>query len=295
MSNENIFREVDEELRSDRMRTLWRRFGPYIIGAAVAVVLAVAVNEGWAWWQNSNAARASDEFYAALDLKNGGDLAGAQTALDTIIASGNSGYAQIARFAEAGLLARQGKNAEAVAAYDALGAAEGNARLRELALVLAANVLVDSGDVAGVQQRVGGLTGADNPLRNAAREALGLAQYKAGQLDEARTSFESVLIDPLAASDMRTRMQVYLSQLAAEGALPPEVEASAEEPAAPAAEAPAPAAETAAPAAETAAPAADAAQPQAAAPAETPAPAAAPAAQAPAETPATTTDGAASN
>lgn len=294
MSNENIFREVDEELRSDRMRTLWRRFGPYIIGAAVAVVLAVAVNEGWAWWQNSNAARASDEFYAALDLKNGGDLAGAQTALDTIIASGNSGYAQIARFAEAGLLARQGKNAEAVAAYDALGAAEGNARLRELALVLAANVLVDSGDVAGVQQRVGGLTGADNPLRNAAREAVGLAQYKAGQLDEARTSFESVLIDPLASSDMRTRMQVYLSQLAAEGALPPEVEAPAEEPAAPpAAEAPAPAAETAAPAAETAAPAADAAQPQAAAPApaETPAPAA----QAPAETPATTTDGAASN
>ena len=46
MSNENIIREIDEELRSDRMRKLWRNFGPYVIGAAVAIVLIVAVNEG---------------------------------------------------------------------------------------------------------------------------------------------------------------------------------------------------------------------------------------------------------
>ncbi|UXN73227.1 hypothetical protein N8D56_20075 [Devosia sp. A8/3-2] len=38
MSQDNIFREVDEELRSDRMRAFWRRFAPYVIGAAIAVV-----------------------------------------------------------------------------------------------------------------------------------------------------------------------------------------------------------------------------------------------------------------
>lgn len=244
MSQDNIFREVDDELRSDRMRNLWRRFGPYVIGAAIAVVLLVAVNEGWTWWQKSNSARASDEFYAALDLKDGGDLAGAQAALDKIIASGNGGYAQIARFSEAGLLIKQGKTAEAVAVYDALGATEGNARLRELALILAANTLVDGGDVAAVQQRVGALATTENPMRNAAREALGLTQYKAGQLEEARLSFEAVLVDPLASTDMRRRMQVYLGQLAAEGVVPPVVEAAPAEEAAPATE-PAPAADAA--------------------------------------------------
>lgn len=277
MSQDNILREVDDELRSDRMRNLWRRFGPYVIGAAIAVVLLVAVNEGWAWWQNSNAARASDEFYAALELKDGGDVAGAQAALDKIVASGNGGYAQMARFTEAGLLLKQGKTQEAVAIYDALGATEGNVRMRELALILAANALVDTGDVAGVQQRVSGLNTPDNPMRNAAREALGLTQYKAGQLEEARLSFESVMTDERATPDMRTRMQVYLAQLAAEGVVPPEVEAPAAAaapeaaPAAPAAEeAPAPEA-AAAPATDPATPAPDATPAPATGAPETPA------------------------
>ena len=163
MSNETIFREVDEELRGDRMRALWRRFGPYIIGAAVAVVLVVAINEGWRWWQNSNAARSSDQFYAALELAEARRHRRRRRRRSTrSIASGVGGYPLLARFRQASLLARDGKDAEAVAAYDALATAETNPRLRELALVLAANLLVDSGDVAAVQQRVGGLVAPGN-------------------------------------------------------------------------------------------------------------------------------------
>ena len=39
MAEDNIFREVDEELRSDRMRALWRRIAPFVIGAAVAIAM----------------------------------------------------------------------------------------------------------------------------------------------------------------------------------------------------------------------------------------------------------------
>src|SRR5687767_14090411 len=116
MSNETIFREVDEELRGDRLRALWKRFGPYIIGAAVAVVLVVAVNEGWTWWQNSNAARSSDQFYAALALAESGDVAGAQESLNGVVAQGSGGYPTLAHFRQAALLAREGNTQAAVAA-----------------------------------------------------------------------------------------------------------------------------------------------------------------------------------
>src|SRR5690606_30784556 len=108
MSNDTILREVDEELRSDRMRSLWRRFGPYVIGAAVAIVLLVAVNEGWTWWQNSNSARSSDQLYSALELAEGTDVAAAQQALTEVVAEGSGGYPSLARFRQAALLAADG-------------------------------------------------------------------------------------------------------------------------------------------------------------------------------------------
>ena len=229
MSNDTLLREVDEALRSDRMHALWRRFGPYVIGAAVAIVVIVAVNEGWSWWQKSTAARSSDQFYAALELAEGTDIAGAQEALNRVVAEGSGGYPILARFRQASLLAQDGKTEEAIAAYDALATSESNARLRELALVLAAYLVADSGDVAAVEQRVGGIVSPANPMRNAAREAVGLAQYKAGDINAALSSFEAILADPLASRELSSRIQVYIAQLIAEGAVSDTADAGAAE------------------------------------------------------------------
>lgn len=227
MAEDNIFREVDEELRSDRMRALWRRFAPYVIGAAVAVVALVAVNEGWAWYHASKAAASSDELYAAFELADGGDLAAAQAQLDSVIADGSGNYPTLAEFRKAGLLARDGKIDEAVAAYDSLANSQSNQRLRELALVLGGTLMVDHGNLADVEARVGSVATDTSPLRNAAYEALGLAQYKAGDFTAARTSFEAVINDPLTQSTTRNRMGYYLAQLQAEGVVAPTADADA--------------------------------------------------------------------
>ncbi|UJW85709.1 tetratricopeptide repeat protein [Devosia sp. SL43] len=227
MSQDNIFREVDEELRSDRMRALWRRFAPFVIGAAVLVVLAVAVNEGWTWYHSNNAAQSSDELYAAFDAIDGGDLASAQNQLSALEVNGSGSYPVLAQFRKAGVLAKEGKVTEAVAAYDALANSLSNIRLRELALVLGGTLMVDAGTLADVDSRVGSVAIDGNPLRNAAREALGLAQYKAGDFAAAQASFEAVLNDPLVQNSVRNRMGYYLAQLLAEGAVAPEAPAEA--------------------------------------------------------------------
>ena len=296
MSQDNIFREVDEELRSDRMRNFWRRFAPYIIGAAVLVVVGVAANEGWTWYHANNAAKSSDELYAAFDLADGGDMAAAQTQLDTLIADGSGNYPMLAQFKQAGLLAKDGKVTEAVAAYDALAVSLSNQRLRELALVLGGTLMVDAGTLADVAQRVETIATEGNPLRNAAREAMGLAQYKAGKFTDAQASFQAVIDDPMSQSTVRNRMGYYIAALTSAGDIAPApVDQAAEDaaaavqnivgdditvspappaepavtpaPAEPAAVAPAPAAPAATPAT-TSAPAADATKPAAPAEAE---------------------------
>ena len=227
MSNDTLLREVDEELRRERMRTLWRRGGPYIVGAAVAVVLLVAGYEGWNWFSQGNASRSSDQFYAAVTAADGSDVEAARQALDTVIAEGSGAYPVLARFREAALLAENGDRAGALAAYDALATSQSDARLREIALVMAATLLVDDGDVPAVEQRIAGSLAPDSPMRNAAREVLGLTQYRAGALDAAMLTFEAIIDDPLSSQDLASRAQIYVQQLIAEGATPAAIEAEA--------------------------------------------------------------------
>ncbi len=231
MSEETIFSEVDEELRSERMRNLWRRFGPWIIGAAVLVVVLVGANEGWRWYRNSIAARSSDQFYSALNLIEKGDTAAALTALDKTVATGSGGYPILARFAQAALLAKEGKLDKAVAAYDAISTDMSQARLRDVALLLAASNLVDKGDVAGVEARVGGLIYPDNPLRNVAREVLGLARYASGDAKGADEIFAQIVADPAVSLDLLRRVQIYQEQLRSQGVPAPVIKQKTPNPA----------------------------------------------------------------
>ena len=259
MSNENFISEINEELRSDRLRNFWRRYGSWVITAMVLIVVVVAGNEAWMWWQGSNSARSSDQFYEALKLADGTDAAAAQKALDDLEKQGSGVYPTLARFRSAALLAKDGKTAEAVAVYDALATGETNKHIRDLAYVLAGYLLVDGGDVAQVQQRVGGLIDPANPMRNAARETLGLVKYKSGDLDGAMASFQEAAADPLASQDLRQRLQVYIAQLVSQGVVDPTaIVATPAAGAAPADAAPAASTDTMAPAtdANTMAPAA---------------------------------------
>lgn len=225
MSQDNIFREVDEELRSDRMRALWRRFAPFVIGGAVAIVLLVAINEGWSWYSSSRSAEGSQQLYAALDAAEAGDIAGAETQLDAIAANPSGGYGTLAQFRKAALLAEQGDSAGAVAAYDALSSSQSNPRLRELALLLAGKTLVDTGTVADVEARLGTLATDDSQMRRPARELLGLAQYKAGDFAAAEQNFEAVLNDPLVQAPVRNRVSFYIAQMISDGVIEAETPA----------------------------------------------------------------------
>lgn len=216
MSDE-IFNEVNEDLRNERMRKLWRQFGPWIIGAAVVIVLIVAGNEAWRWWQSSQQNASAEQFVAALDEVEAGNYEAGLEALNAVETGGAGNYPTLASFREAAALAQQGQTDDAVAAYDAIATNQNDQRLRELASLFAAYLLVDGGDPLAVSQRVGDLQIDGHPLRNAAREALGLAYYQAGQFVEARTQFDAVANDPAAPRNLAQRIGLYIAQLESQG------------------------------------------------------------------------------
>ena len=218
MSDDSFFREVDEELRSDRVRQAWARYGRFVIAALVVFVIAVAGWRSWEWYTNAQAEQAGDAFLAAVELLEDDKRDEALVALRRIEAEGNDTYRVMARMRIASELAETGETAEAVTLYDAVIADEAaDAEQRALARIRAAIILVDTGTLDDVRSRIGSLAGPGGPYRHSARELLGLAQYKDEQLEEAYNTLVTVVDDAEAPQGVRDRTSMLLELIAAKG------------------------------------------------------------------------------
>ncbi|WP_161992672.1 tetratricopeptide repeat protein [Aureimonas leprariae] len=239
MSDETFFREVNEEIRQQRVHDLWKRFGRLILAAAVLAVIAAGAYVAWREYQLSKANAAGDRFTAAVDLADQNKPDEALKQLQAIAADGFGSYPQLATLRIASIHARQGDAKAALEGFDKV-ANDANApkSLRDIASIRAGYVLVDTGSLDDVRARVERLSGDAEPLRYAAREALGLAAWKAGKLDDAKRFLQANRDDPRTPQGIALRTNVVLAL--AEAGTTPET-AAAEAATAPAA-APAPAA-----------------------------------------------------
>jgi hypothetical protein len=243
--SEQFIREVDEELRRAQLKAIWDRFAPLIIGVCVLVVLLTAGYRGWLWWQQRQAAQAGDRFIAAVE-KLDTDKAAAEAELEKIAEESRGGYRALARMRLAGEKAETGDKEAAIAGYDAVAADPGvSEAMRALARIRAGLLALDTGDFAGAVERAEPLVEPGNAWRNAAREILGLAAYREGDLQKARDLFTDIQQDAETPPELwvRSGMMVALidGQLAApgaeEGTAPAQTPAPAENQAAPAGEA----------------------------------------------------------
>jgi hypothetical protein len=219
MSDGDIFREVEQELRKERLASLWERYGLYILSAAGAIVLSVGGYQTWTWWQ---AARASQDGAMFLETSRLGDDAveTAESRFRDLSENGTAGYAVLARLRVAAIEAAKGNRDEAVRAYDlAASSAASDVLLSGFARIQSASLLVDTAGREEITRRLDGMTSASHPWRHSARELLALAAYRANDQAEAQRLYEELLRDPDAPAPMRQRAQMMLSLLVAPAAL----------------------------------------------------------------------------
>lgn len=221
----DIFREVDEDLRREQYKRLWDRYGGYVIGLAVLIVVAVGGYKAWEWWENSRAAATGDRFLAALVLSEEGKHEEAIAALDAVAADGSGGYPILAIFRSAGEKAAAGDPEGAVAAYDSISSRSGLPPLvADLARIRAALILADTQSPQELSSRIGDLAQTGNPWRHAAREILGLAAYRTNDLATARKYFDEIVNDQESAQGVRSRAQLMLALIQSREGPPPPAE-----------------------------------------------------------------------
>ncbi|TIQ26698.1 MAG: tetratricopeptide repeat protein [Mesorhizobium sp.] len=209
MSDDSFIREVNEEIRREQAQALWDRFGPIVLGAAILIVVATAAVVGYRYWDETRANRSGDAFSAALKLANDGKNDEAIAALDQLEKDGYGAYPLLARMRGATVKADKGDVEGAIKDFDAVAADSAiPAGIRDMARLRAALLLVDHGSFADVSSRVEALTADTNPLRHAAREALGLAAWKEGKSADALKLFDQIASDDGAPRNSRQRAQL---------------------------------------------------------------------------------------
>ncbi|MEE4236400.1 MAG: tetratricopeptide repeat protein [Anderseniella sp.] len=209
MSDDSLFREVDEEVRRQKIVSIWNRFGNLIVVVCVLVVVGVGGYKAWQFWQAKQAEEAGMKWFEAVRLAEAGKTAEADTAFAAIARTGTKGYAVLAELTQAARLGQDGKRDEAVAIYDKVAADAGaDAALRELARVRAAYLLVDTASVDDLVKRLDGLSGGDQAWRHAAREILSLAYFRSGDYKKAADFAAQIIADPATPAGLRARMQL---------------------------------------------------------------------------------------
>ncbi len=214
--DDGFLREVEEELRRERLEKIWKQYGTFILAGAALIVVGVLGYKFVENWRTVAAQTTGARYEGAMDLAAAGKDGSAEKEFETIAADGTGGYPYLAQLQLAGSLLKQGKKAEAVGAYDALAkSADADPLLRDYAALQAAAVRLGEADFTEMQNRLNPLTGDGGPWRYSARELLGLAAFKAGKPDEARNVLTPLLVDQKTPQTIIERAQIVLAEIAA--------------------------------------------------------------------------------
>ena len=206
--NDPIFAEIDEEVRREKLKQLWDRYGTVAIAAAVVIVILIGGWRGYQWWEARKAAEAGAAFEVAALLSEQDKHAEAAAAFAKVAGEAPSGYRILARFREAAALAQTDAKA-AVAIYDQLAVDSGAGLvLQDLANLRAGLLLADTDSYDALRARLEPLTAADRPFRHTARELLAFAAWRGNNTEAVKRWTEMITTDAETPASTRSRIEM---------------------------------------------------------------------------------------
>lgn len=200
-----LLRELEEDIRNERMQRLWNSFGKMIVRFSIAIILATVAVVVWQDWKQSRAEEQTAQFIKGIDRMAVEDYKGAIEALEAIGDDRSSPYRALAMLQKARAQSALGDREGARATYRALAAypsSGGNEAFVALASLLAAQDMDEPVDVD-----------PDSPFTHSQREQAAWQLLAAGKEEEAIQTFIALRDNSDAPRSLRTRAGVVLAYL----------------------------------------------------------------------------------
>ncbi|MEM6898774.1 MAG: tetratricopeptide repeat protein [Pseudomonadota bacterium] len=205
----DIFEEVEEGYRQDKLAEAWKRFGPIVWVAAFLLIGGVA----WSEWNKVQASeRQSDQiqiFETARNALDAGEYATAQTGFRSL-ADSESDVSSVAQHLLADALYKGNGDAQA-AALELQSVADLEDPLGKLARLKSAYLTADTLSVEELETALAGLHEEDGPIGVLALELIAARAFASGDLKRAREEFSYLRLASNAPRGVVERAELALS------------------------------------------------------------------------------------
>lgn len=202
----DIFDEINEELKQDRMTALWQRYGKFLIAGVVAIVVGVSLSQGYSYYTSQRDARSAEAFFQAI-------LSDDVTAsLATAAPELTDGYALLAEFRSAAAQAQDGEAVAAEQSYLSLAERTDIPQIyRDIALLLSVMHAPETADAGELLARLEPLTAASSSLQGLALEQAAGLDLRRGDMAAAIDRLNKLVALTEIPSGLRQRAAQVLS------------------------------------------------------------------------------------
>jgi len=208
----NLFNEIDEDLRQDKLKTLWNKYRAAVFTFVIVITLGLTSSEFYQYWSTSKEKNSGLIFSEIIDNIIQGDIQLAQDNIDKLSNEGTKNYKSYALVLKSDLLLSQGNLIEVEKIYDEIIDTTNNSLLKNLAILKLSYIKVDNYSFDQMNQELGDLLG-DKTLGLFAHEILAMSAYKNEVYDKGIASLEIILSDERTTNSMFDRAQMMLKVL----------------------------------------------------------------------------------
>jgi hypothetical protein len=203
---QSFVREVDENLRRDQARDFLKKNGPWIIGAILLFLAAIA---GWLYWQDRQLKQAeaqTERLNTVMSQVGAGQVDQAEAPLRALAESDAEGVSAAARLTRAAVALEKSDRKTAIDAYRSVMQDTGLAQpYRDVATIRLTALEFDQMKPEDVVTRLKPLAEKGKPWFGSAGELTAMALLKQGRKEEAGRLFAAMAADANVPDTIRSR------------------------------------------------------------------------------------------
>lgn len=204
----DIFREVEEDVRRERLEKFWKRYGAWLIAAGILLLAGVG---GWQLYKHQQKAarmRDSEAFAAAQRIS---DPKNAATAFGDLAKSGTGGYGPVAKMAQAGALFASGQLKSAMDIYKEVGKRDD--QIGRAALLRAAWIIASTAPRKELEDLLAPLNKDGDAWQPLAREVLAFSDFRAAKIRQAADGYRALVENERSPQALRARARAMMDFL----------------------------------------------------------------------------------